>query len=141
MGRLGFLPYTISIQNEPQHSDNSYPTMQLSVSQEAAVGVALRRLLDNNGFSRVKIIGYDHNWNNAATYPVQLMQQAEAAFTGAAFHCYEGVVSQQLDVNYGTRGYQFDELTSPSSSTIGIPTRRYTSQNVLAHWARIGGAI
>ena len=99
MTGLGFLPYTISLQNEPQHSDSSYPTMLLSVSQEAIVGVALRRLLDNNGFSCVKIVGYDHNWNNAATYPVQLMQQAEKAFTGVAFHCYEGSVSQQLDVS------------------------------------------
>ena len=107
MGKLGFLPYTISLQNEPQHSENSYPTMQLSVSQEAAVGVALRRLLDNNGFPGVKIVGYDHNWNNAATYPVQLMQQAGQAFTGAAFHCYEGSVSQQLDVSYGIQRYQF----------------------------------
>jgi len=58
--------------------------MLLPVSQEAAVGVALRSLLDNNGFSDVKIIGYDHNWNNAATYPMQLMHQAGRAFTGAA---------------------------------------------------------
>ena len=107
MSGLGFQPYTISLQNEPQHSDGSYPTMLLSVSQEAAVGVALQRLLDNNGFSGVKIVGYDHNWNNAAMYPVQLMQQAGTVFTGAAFHCYEGVVSQQLDVSYGTQGFQF----------------------------------
>jgi O-glycosyl hydrolase len=73
--------------------------MLLSASQEAAVGVALRSLLNNNGFSGVKIVGYDHNWNNAAIYPVQLMQQAGSAFTGAAFHCYEGAVSQQLDVS------------------------------------------
>jgi O-glycosyl hydrolase len=107
MNGLGFLPYTISLQNEPQHSDNSYPTMLLSASQEASIGVALRRLLDNNGFYGVKIIGYDHNWNNAAVYPVQLMQQAGTVFTGAAFHCYEGVVSQQLDVSYETQGNQF----------------------------------
>ena len=96
---MGFLPFSISLQNEPQNSQESYPTMLLPVSQEAAVGMALRTLLDNNGLSDVKIIGYDHNWNNAATYPVQLMQQAENAFTGAAFHCYEGGVSQQLDVS------------------------------------------
>ena len=76
--------------------------MLLSVSQEAIVGVALRRLLDNNGFSCVKIVGYDHNWNNAATYPVELMQQAGQVFTGVAFHCYEGSASQQLDVSYKT---------------------------------------
>jgi O-glycosyl hydrolase len=99
MNRKGFLLYAIKLQNEPQNSQASYPTMLLPVSQAAAVGVALRALLDSNGFSGVKIIGYDHNWNNAATYPVQLMQQAGGAFTGVAFHCYEGTVSQQLDVS------------------------------------------
>ena len=99
MNGMGFVPYAISLQNEPQNSRNDYPTMLLPVSQEAAVGVALRRLLNNNSLSNVKIIGYDHNWNNAATYPVQLMQQAGSAFTGAAFHCYEGSVSQQIDVS------------------------------------------
>jgi O-glycosyl hydrolase len=50
--------------------------------------------MNNNGFSGVKIIGYEHNYNNAATYPVQLMQQAGDAFSGASFHCYAGTLSQ-----------------------------------------------
>lgn len=48
--------------------------MLLPVAQEALVGTALRSLLDANGYSRVKIIGYDHNWVDAANYPVQLVR-------------------------------------------------------------------
>jgi hypothetical protein len=74
-------------------------------STMAQIGTALRTLMNNNGFSGVLLIGYDHNWDDAGTYPVQLvrlrflscrayplrfhqMQQAGSAFDGAAFHCY-----------------------------------------------------
>ena len=29
--------------------------------------------MNNNGFSGVKLIGYEHNWNDAGGYPVQLV--------------------------------------------------------------------
>ncbi|KAJ7438487.1 glycoside hydrolase family 30 protein, partial [Mycena latifolia] len=86
--------YAIAIQNEPQYSDTSYPSTTVPAATEATIALALRTLMNNNGFSGVKIIGYDHNFNNAATYPVQLMQQAGDAFAGASFHCYGGTVSQ-----------------------------------------------
>ncbi|KAJ7279111.1 glycoside hydrolase [Mycena rebaudengoi] len=87
--------YAISIQNEPQNSQTTYPTTSMSVAVHAQVGLALRTLMNNNGFSAVKLIGYEHNWDNAGTYPVQLMQQAGSAFAGVAFHCYAGSVDQQ----------------------------------------------
>ncbi|KAI0081546.1 glycoside hydrolase [Panus rudis PR-1116 ss-1] len=87
--------YAIGIQNEPQNSNPSYPTCKISASQEAQIGTALRTLLNNNGFSGTKIIGFDHNWDGAGTYAIQLMQQAGNAFAGVAFHCYGGSVSNQ----------------------------------------------
>ncbi|KAJ7873048.1 glycoside hydrolase [Mycena olivaceomarginata] len=87
--------YAISIQNEPQNSKTSYPTTSMTVAVHAQVGIALRTLMNNNGFSTVKLIGYEHNWDNAGTYPIQLMQAAPNAFDGVAFHCYAGDVSQQ----------------------------------------------
>ncbi len=32
--------------------------------------------------------GYEHNWDTAGGYPVQLMETAGDAFDGVAFHCY-----------------------------------------------------
>lgn len=39
----------------------------------ASIGEALRVLMDNNGFSSTKLIGYEHNWDDAADYPVTLV--------------------------------------------------------------------
>ncbi len=107
----------VRVQNEPENSNPTYPTCKISASQEAQIGLALRSLMDSNGFSGTKIIGYDHNWDDAGSYPIQLvrhpsssttyasygtltqlypqMQQASSAFAGVSFHCYGGSVSQQ----------------------------------------------
>ncbi|KAI0699329.1 glycoside hydrolase [Cerioporus squamosus] len=66
-----------------------------AISIQAQIGLALRSLMNSNGFSGTKIIGYDHNWDDAGGYPIQLMQQASSAFAGVSFHCYGGSVSQQ----------------------------------------------
>lgn len=91
----GINVYGISIQNEPQNSNPTYPTCTMSASVMAQIGNSLRTLLNNNGLSSVKVYGYDHNWDNAASYPVQLLQDAPSAFAGAAFHCYAGSVGNQ----------------------------------------------
>lgn len=51
----------------------SYPTCDMPVSVHAAVGKALRPLMDANGFSSTELIGYEHNWDDAGKYPVQLV--------------------------------------------------------------------
>ncbi|KAF7338040.1 Glycoside hydrolase [Mycena venus] len=85
--------YAISIQNEPQYSDTSYPSTLIPAATEAVIGQALRTLMNSNGFSGVKLLGFEHNFDSAAGYPVQLMQQAPDSFAGAAFHCYGGTVA------------------------------------------------
>ena len=89
----GFTPYAISIQvngsasftiysthldmtpeqNEPQSSNPTLPSAMYSTSAQAAVAVQLRSLLDSNGFNSVKVIGYEHNWDNAGSYASQLV--------------------------------------------------------------------
>lgn len=91
----GIRLYAIGIQNEPQNSNPTYPSALVSVSAEAQIGIQLRALLDSKGFSDIKIIGYEHNWDDAQGYPVQLIQQAENAFDGVSFHCYAGSVTGQ----------------------------------------------
>ncbi|KAI5827850.1 glycoside hydrolase family 30 protein [Schizophyllum commune Tattone D] len=86
--------YAISIQNEPQNSNPTYPTAVFTPAQEAQVGNALRALMNSNGFGGVKLVGYEHNWDTAAAYPVTLINDAPNAFVGVAFHCYAGNVGQ-----------------------------------------------
>lgn len=113
----GIPVYAIGIQNEPENSDSTYPSCTVPVSVEANIGIALRSLMNANGFSNTKIIGYEHNWSDAANYPVQLMEQAGNAFDGVAFHCYEGTVSQQASFTsqYPSKEVFFTEC----SGTIG----------------------
>ncbi|KAL0950447.1 hypothetical protein HGRIS_010396 [Hohenbuehelia grisea] len=91
----GIKVYAISIQNEPQNGNPTYPTCIMTPSVEGQIGSGLRALLNNSGLSGVKIVGYEHNWDNAGAHPVQLMQSAGNAFAGVAFHCYAGNVGNQ----------------------------------------------
>ncbi|KAF8883226.1 glycoside hydrolase family 30 protein [Infundibulicybe gibba] len=91
----GIPVYAISIQNEPQNSDPTYPTCTMTPAVEGQIGNGLRSLLNNNGLSGVKVVGYEHNWDDAGAYPVTLMQDAGNSFAGVAFHCYAGAVSNQ----------------------------------------------
>eukprot|EP00914_Ancora_sagittata_P010913 GHVO01021335.1.p1 GENE.GHVO01021335.1~~GHVO01021335.1.p1 ORF type:complete len:527 (-),score=31.84 GHVO01021335.1:146-1726(-) len=92
----GVTPYAISIQNEPQNSDSTYPSCTMTVAVEAQIGTALRTLMNSNGFSSVKLIGFDHNWSGVSSYAVPLLKTAPNAFAGVAFHCYQGTVNEQL---------------------------------------------
>lgn len=94
----GITAYAIGIQNEPQNSNPTYPTCVFTPAQEANVGEALRSLMDGNGFGGTRIIAYEHNWDDSSKYPVQVLQQANSQFAGAAFHCYSGSVGQQADL-------------------------------------------
>ncbi|KAJ7663654.1 glycoside hydrolase superfamily [Mycena rosella] len=87
--------FAVSVQNEPQNSNPTYPSSTLTPAIEGQIGAGLRSLLNSNGLSAVKIIGYEHNWDNAASYPVQLIQDNGAAFDGVSFHCYAGSVANQ----------------------------------------------
>ncbi|KIJ64292.1 glycoside hydrolase family 30 protein [Hydnomerulius pinastri MD-312] len=114
----GIPVYAIAIQNEPENSNPTYPSCSMPVATEAQIGLALRSLMDSNGFQNTKIIGYEHNWVDAANYPVQLMQQAGSAFDGVSFHCYEGSVSDQAEFTsqYPDKEVFFTECTGTLGS-------------------------
>ncbi|KAI0314008.1 hypothetical protein OF83DRAFT_1285855 [Amylostereum chailletii] len=90
------VPYALSVQNEPENSNGNYSTCSTPATM-AQVETAARTLMNNNGYSGVKLLGYDHNWDHAAEYPVQLMQQAGDSFNGVQFHCYGGTCTQMAD--------------------------------------------
>ncbi|KAI5118210.1 hypothetical protein M0805_004700 [Coniferiporia weirii] len=141
----GFTPYAISIQNEPQSSNPSLPSAEYTTSAQAAVAVTLRQLLNSNGMPDVKIIGYEHNWDNAASYATQLMRETGAsdAFTGVAFHCYAGNVGQQDDFHNGfpAKELYFTECTGTVGSDWWNDIQFYM-KNIfiggLQHWAQSG---
>ncbi|KAF8677401.1 glycosyl hydrolase 30 family [Rhizoctonia solani] len=138
----GFPVYAINPQNEPQNSNPTYPTTKMSASQEAAIGQALRPLLNNNGFSSVKIIGFEHNWDNAGGYPIDLMKAAPNAFSGVSFHCYASGGPSQLETfhnAYPNKEIYFTECTGSFGSDWWSDIK-WTMDNIAIgapqHWAR-----
>lgn len=47
------------LQNEPQHSSNTYPTCTMTPQVEAQIASGLRSLLNNNGLGGVRVVGYE----------------------------------------------------------------------------------
>jgi glucosylceramidase len=85
----------VSMQNEPETCDSSYPTMNMAPADQSNFAVALRSALNNAGFGSVQIIaGEVDNYDGSAptTYPNQVMTynsgQADSAIGGVAYHCY-----------------------------------------------------
>ncbi|EJT98624.1 glycoside hydrolase [Dacryopinax primogenitus] len=114
----GFNIYAVSIQNEPENSNPTYPTMLLDPDTEAAVATQLRTLLDDAGFGTVQIFAWEHNWDQAANYPVQAVNDDPNAFAGASFHCYAGTVEDQMSFYdaYPDKGIWFTECTGEFDS-------------------------
>ncbi|KAF9031585.1 glycoside hydrolase [Panaeolus papilionaceus] len=114
----GLPVYAVSVQNEPQNSNPTYPTCKMTPDIEGKIATALRSLLDSNGLSGVKIIGYEHNWDTASSYPVQLMNGYSNAFAGVSFHCYAGSVANQdiFHNAYPSKGIYFTECSGTFGS-------------------------
>ncbi|TFY64333.1 hypothetical protein EVJ58_g2700 [Rhodofomes roseus] len=109
----GIVAHAISLQNEPQNSNPTYATAQIDASMEAKIGSELRTKMDSNGFKDTIIVAYEHNWDNAGSYPVEVMKDAGDSFAGAAFHCYAGSVSDQDKFHdaYPDKDIYFTECT------------------------------
>jgi glucosylceramidase len=108
--------YALTVQNEPQNrTPDNYAGTDLPVAHEAAVINQLGPMLRDAGLSRVKIIGYDHNWtqhpDDAAdaaalgvppepNYPYDLLNSSAAAWiAGTGYHCYSGDAGAQANLH------------------------------------------
>jgi glucosylceramidase len=83
--------YAVSVQNEPLYSTTGYPSEYLASSDESTfIAKHLGPALDQGGLSRVKIFGYEHNWDDTH-YPESVLgSAAKHDVAGTAFHCYKG---------------------------------------------------
>ncbi|THU99546.1 glycoside hydrolase [Dendrothele bispora CBS 962.96] len=116
---MGIPVFAIGIQNEPENSDPTYPSCSMPPEVEGQLGASLRSLLNQNGLGSIKIIGYEHNWNDAGSYPVTLLNDNPNAFAGVSFHCYGGgnVANQDAFHNaYPNKEIYFTECTGTIGS-------------------------
>ena len=112
--------------------------------------------MDSNGFSGVKIIGYEHNWNDAGGYPITLV--CEVFYLSNVLPATSQCDGRTRDVSAADAGYGYrcktprtrsqafrsTAIQAPSASktrsTVHILLRRYTSPSALVHRAATGGA-
>jgi glucosylceramidase len=90
--------YAVTPQNEPLNSTTAMPAATMQTYQQSAfVGDHLGPAFASAGITS-KILVFDHNWADWS-YPVVVMNDPEAGqyAAGAAFHGYDGDVSQQSD--------------------------------------------
>ncbi|KAK3087645.1 hypothetical protein FSP39_008702 [Pinctada imbricata] len=81
----------ITVQNEPLHKSDSYPTMGMSWQLERDfIKYHLGPKFRSNGIN-TKILIFDHNWD-LKDYPEHIMSDSSAAqyIDGSAWHCYGG---------------------------------------------------
>jgi O-glycosyl hydrolase len=104
--------YALTLLNEPQIPELQYPTMKLSAAQAVQVGKLVRTALNKQGFEKVKLLTWDHNWDNT-DYALQVLNADPTQWDGTAWHGYAGQPSSQKVVHdaYPDKETYFTEYT------------------------------
>jgi O-glycosyl hydrolase len=79
----GVRPWMVSLQNEPENCKTAMPTTLMSADDEVALARALKAQLPSD----VKVMGWDHNWNDPDF--VNTLTGANAV-DAIGYHCYDG---------------------------------------------------
>ncbi|WP_293915268.1 RICIN domain-containing protein [Deinococcus sp.] len=144
--------YGLTMQNEPQNvNPDAYPGTDMPVATEAAVINALGPKLRDAGLSRVKIIGFDHNWklfpgdpSTEPNYPYDLLRTSASQWiAGTGYHCYAGDATAQtaLHNTFPTKDIWFTECsgfrgTNDSQAKAFADTLNYHAKNITIASAR-----
>ncbi len=112
--------HSVTPQNEPLNDTTAMPASTMQTYQQSAfVGDHLGPAFVATGID-AKIIIFDHNWADWS-YPVTVMNDPEAGqyAVGAAFHGYDGDVSQQSQFHniHPTAEVHFTEITGGEWAT------------------------
>jgi glucosylceramidase len=104
--------YAVTVQNEPRHETDTYPSMRMEPRDQARfVREHLGPAFTQAGL-RTKILIWDHNWDEPE-YPLEVLADAGARryIAGTAFHGYGGDVSAQAKVRdaYPNKEIHFTE--------------------------------
>ncbi len=83
--------YALTLQNEPHYEPKNYPGMRVdSAARAAFIGGYLGPLLARHD-PEVRILEWDHNWEEPQAPSTVLADPAAAQYTsGVAWHCYLG---------------------------------------------------
>ncbi len=106
--------HAITVQNEPLHEGDDYPTMRMEADQQANfIKNHLGPAFVNAGIN-TKILIWDHNWDRP-DYPLAVLSNEDARdyIDGSAWHCYAGTPDAQTSVHeaYPDKDTYFTECT------------------------------
>jgi len=134
----------ITVQNEPEFTSPSYPSMSMGAPEQATfirehLGPAFAR----NGIA-AKIIAFDHNWDLGEAYADTVLgdEGASAYIDGTAYHCYGGAPDAMSAVHdaFPEKHIYFTECSGGGWSTdFGDNLSWYMSTLVIGaprHWAK-----
>ena len=106
--------YAVTLQNEPQHTQTSYPTCILSAAQEVQLAQAVKQEF-TAGALDTKIWAFDHNFDIGVAYAQTILGDAAAAAVtdGIAFHDYGGEPTEMTRLHnlYPNKDILFTEKT------------------------------
>jgi glucosylceramidase len=125
--------HAITLQNEPLMVHRRYPTCYQEWQDHDALLKAVRAEFDRLEIA-TQIWIYDHNYNEALTYPGRILQDpaSYAATDGVALHSYEGHPSQMGELH---DAYPEMDLYFTERSTFGARGIEAILQ-VFRNWAR-----
>lgn len=129
----------LTIQNEPLHTSDSYPTMLVDAQQAKAVTHKLESALAAES-PKTMILAYDHNWDVSA-YASHVLANTGSTVEGTAWHCYGGqAITQSLVHNaFPGRTAHLTECSGgdwQGSTADAFAGTMYVLTQAPAHWAR-----
>jgi len=132
---------TITLQNEPEHQTNGYPTMHMPWDvQRDLIRYHLGPRFQQEGIS-TQIIIWDHNWD-ATWYPLNILNDPEAKqyIAGTGWHCYNGNRYDPLTVQnaHPDRDLYFTECSGGEWDTHFGSVLGWNVQNLFIGQTRIG---
>ncbi|WP_162037863.1 carbohydrate-binding protein [Chengkuizengella sediminis] len=135
--------YAITVQNEPHHETNSYPSMYMSAEQQTEfVKNYLGPTFESTSIE-TDIIAWDHNWNEFE-YPINVLNDEEVRsyIAGSAFHCYAGTPEAQTAVHnaFPEKGIWFTECSGGEWATEFGGNLKWNMENIVIgatrNWAK-----
>ena len=115
----------VTPQNEPEYAPSNYSGMSWSAGGENAfIKNNLSPALKNAGLA-TKILGYDHNWNDA-NFANTLLNDATTRndLAGIAWHCYSGspsVMTKMYNIDPALGAYETECATGAAVTPISTP--------------------
>jgi O-glycosyl hydrolase len=105
----GLTPWAVSMQNEPENCKTTMPTTLMSATDEVALAKAIKSTIPGG----VKVLGWDHNWNDP-DYVNTLVNSGSVDAVG--YHCYDGTHYANQTQSVATYMTECSGFTASSSN-------------------------